>query len=601
MGYGSNTPPVFIQVDQGLKKEVDGLTTQLGGLYTNGKNLFDVSKVTAGYYVSETDGTIKANSAYSVSGFIDIDGDTAYLIEYINSKSTSGLRYAIYDAAKVFITGAAGAALPTNTPVPLSSPSNAKYIVFSYTTGRTNVQLEKGTVETAYEPYGRKTLAISVAVDKALTETDTPADSKTVGDKFTALKSNITIDAVRTTTTLDSNIANLLAAWTPEGVTTWVADRWKIQGSGYLSSTAVVESGAEYLVEVEKANVINQDPGRRPFTISFNGENIEIFGNSDETFIFSRVFTSSTSGAVNVKVGSDNWAGEITNISIRKVLSRPSLPFKINGIGTRMAGNNVSIGDGHAYLTTGTLNTAFGFSAQKRVDTGHSNSAFGYGAQTEVKGGSFNNAFGRAAQGILTTGMYNNAFGVSTQAHLTSGCWNTAIGNEAQRDLTTGDNNISIGRRASNSMTTGSGNVHIGARSGLYPFATTTASFQTFLGFQTSQMTSAQDDYLTAIGYQATGRKYATALGASTVAGAAGAVAIGADSTGAGASTSNQDEIALGTALHRVKIAGKLNVARYTPSSSSDAQGQVGDITSDDNFTYVKASTGWKRSALTSW
>lgn len=601
MGYGSNTPPVVIQVDQGLKSEVDGLTTQLGSIYTNGKNLFDVSRATAGSYVSETDGTIKANGSYTVSDFIEIEGNAAYLIDYINSRSTSGLRYAVYDDAKTFISGAVGAAFPTNTPATFTSPSNAKYIRFSYTTGRTNIMLAKGTVAPDYEPYGKKTLAISVAVDKTLALADTPPDAKTVGDKFTALGKNVTIVADRTTTTLDVSIASSLSAWTPEGNTTWNTDRWKITSSGFLNSTVAVQSGGYYLVEVGKANVVNIDPGKRPFTIFFNGESVDLFGNSDVTYILSWVFVASADGTINVKVGSSNWEGEVTSISVRKILSRPTIPSKINGIETRMAVNNMAAGDGHSYLTTGALNTAYGYTAQKTLDTGSSNSAFGYGAQALIRGGSFNNAFGRAAQGVLTSGMYNNAYGISAQAHLTSGSWNQAMGNEAQRDLTTGDNNVSIGRRASNSLTTGSGNVHIGSRSGLYPYETISASFQTLLGFQTSQATSAQDDYLTAIGYQASGRKYATALGASTVAGAAGAVAIGTDSTGAGASTSNQDEIALGTTLHRIKIGGKLNAARYTPSNSADAQGQVGDITSDDNYFYVKTSTGWKRSALSTW
>jgi hypothetical protein len=39
----------------------------------------------------------------------------------------------------------------------------------------------------------------------------------------------------------------------------------------------------------------------------------------------------------------------------------------------------------------------------------------------------------------------------------------------------------------------------------------------------------------------------------------------------------------------------------YTPSSSSDPNGTVGDIAWDDDYIYIRTSTGWKRSALTSW
>lgn len=36
----------------------------------------------------------------------------------------------------------------------------------------------------------------------------------------------------------------------------------------------------------------------------------------------------------------------------------------------------------------------------------------------------------------------------------------------------------------------------------------------------------------------------------------------------------------------------------YTPTSSSDPNGNIGDIAWDDNYIYVKTSTGWKRALL---
>ena len=39
----------------------------------------------------------------------------------------------------------------------------------------------------------------------------------------------------------------------------------------------------------------------------------------------------------------------------------------------------------------------------------------------------------------------------------------------------------------------------------------------------------------------------------------------------------------------------------YTPTSSADANGNVGDIAWDDDYVYIKTSTGWKRAALTAW
>jgi len=39
----------------------------------------------------------------------------------------------------------------------------------------------------------------------------------------------------------------------------------------------------------------------------------------------------------------------------------------------------------------------------------------------------------------------------------------------------------------------------------------------------------------------------------------------------------------------------------YTPTSSSDTNGNVGDFTWDGNYLYIKTTSGWKRSALTTF
>ena len=39
----------------------------------------------------------------------------------------------------------------------------------------------------------------------------------------------------------------------------------------------------------------------------------------------------------------------------------------------------------------------------------------------------------------------------------------------------------------------------------------------------------------------------------------------------------------------------------YTPIGTSDANGNTGDIAWDDDYVYVKTSTGWKRAALSTW
>ena len=40
---------------------------------------------------------------------------------------------------------------------------------------------------------------------------------------------------------------------------------------------------------------------------------------------------------------------------------------------------------------------------------------------------------------------------------------------------------------------------------------------------------------------------------------------------------------------------------QYTPTSSSDAKGQVGNYTYDENYMYIKTNGGWKRIALSTF
>jgi hypothetical protein len=108
-------------------------------------------------------------------------------------------------------------------------------------------------------------------------------------------------------------------------------------------------------------------------------------------------------------------------------------------------------------------------------------------------------------------------------------------------------------------------------------------------------------DYGIALGYGANVRPgcfASIAIGQGTLARGVGAVAIGCDAGGGGATTLNDNDFSLGTVNHKVKVAGRLTVAQRTPSSSADAQGAVGDITSDGSSIYVKTATGWKRATL---
>ena len=52
-----------------------------------------------------------------------------------------------------------------------------------------------------------------------------------------------------------------------------------------------------------------------------------------------------------------------------------------------------------------------------------------------------------------------------------------------------------------------------------------------------------------------------------------------------------------GSQLRSILLKGDETTA-YTPSSTADPAGDQGDVAYDDNYIYVKTSTGWKRAAL---
>jgi len=230
-------------------------------------------------------------------------------------------------------------------------------------------------------------------------------------------------------------------------------------------------------------------------------------------------------------------------------------------------------------------------------------------------------SIGSGAGGRTSTGKENIAIGRSALlANLTSS-GNVAIGVNTLPGLLSGNGaNFAMGTVCMYAATTASRNVAIGfgtlyQPNGLVANATVAASNNVAIGYQSGAADATDPGGLTAIGTYAVAAQSSTALGYQAVAGvlnsmalgaqtsatAQGSVAIGRDNTYVSASTSVINEIKLGTAAHTVKIIGRLNVARRTPTSGADSQGAVGDVTSDDSYVYVKTSTGWKRSPLTSW
>ena len=133
-------------------------------IVSKGKNLFDyktMSNGQSGVYLTE-DGRLLEYEQWSITDYIPCSGN----IFTINSIGGINTGMCLYDSQKNFITGIAygtiGAEL--KKPITIKNETNASYIRFSYFTSSdpryddriddlSKIQLEEGSVATAYEPY----------------------------------------------------------------------------------------------------------------------------------------------------------------------------------------------------------------------------------------------------------------------------------------------------------------------------------------------------------------------------------------------------------------------------------------------------------------
>jgi hypothetical protein len=120
-------------------------------------------------------------------------------------------------------------------------------------------------------------------------------------------------------------------------------------------------------------------------------------------------------------------------------------------------------------LTTGTENTALGYTAGRDITTGSSNIAIGSRALCHCLGtaitGSNNVAVGVFTLNNTTSGSHNIAIGTGTFANTSVSC-NIGIGGFAAQSVTTGACNTAIGQSTMANNITGGNNIAIGYQAG---------------------------------------------------------------------------------------------------------------------------------------
>lgn len=125
-----------------------------------GKNLFDVDSITENAFLLAGTGGTGSTSASNTSDYIFVKTNQSYCLSfsYTSLQSTNYRSFCYYDTNKNFISSI------TIDPTSFHTftPAQDGYIRFTYDKNYTNIQLEKGTQATTYEPYQSNTSSIDL-------------------------------------------------------------------------------------------------------------------------------------------------------------------------------------------------------------------------------------------------------------------------------------------------------------------------------------------------------------------------------------------------------------------------------------------------------
>ena len=302
-----------------------------------------------------------------------------------------------------------------------------------------------------------------------------------------------------------------------------------------------------------------------------------------------------TSGSYNVAIGY-NSLQQNTGSSYNTAIGYQALLYntssKNTAVGYQSLFDNTSGSSntaiGYNSLTnnsSGYLNTSIGISALSSNTTGYQNTAIGSSSLYSVISGSKNTAIG-ASSLYSNTGSYNTAIGIQALNKNTSGSSNIGIGNDALNKNTTGNYNVAIGLRANYSNQNGSYNTIIGYKAGGGGVQSRNRSI--FLGSNAGYNETTND------------KLYIENSNSSSP-------LIWGDFANDLAAIHGKLGISTKIPTSKVDIEGSNGYDQfrmrtsYTPTSSSDANGEIGDTAWDDNYFYIKTNAGWKRTALSTF
>lgn len=560
--------------DVTIRNEFDDFTNEY---VKENNNLFNKDSYSSGAVsISGSTGKISGN-ADALTVIIPCEGSTTYTISKIKSaRLVFGYSNSDTPVAGDYLDGFTSGT-NDNSVATITTGASAKlllafvYLVTADTTITEqeiidSIQIEVGSEPTLYVPYGDS------VVDSAARAMANDVNEKVDAGSFVSISTKHISAQNEQNTAYGSELLGALSGFTSENGATYdsINGKWHLEyGQSIKTSVAVTQGHAYHIITQWSDNPVEWRLNQpNTFTVKLGTDVAGFFYASDKNPNVD--ITASNTGTVVLELVMGEYAaGDVFNVSMKDITEYTQSIGMLNSYDVHSNNDNMAVGGGHKAISNGDRNTAFGYEAQNDLNTGKGNTAFGYRAQKSIKGGSYNTAFGQNSQLSITEGMYNCAFGHIAQPAVTKGCWNVAMGIESQGNMDEGCNNTSIGRRVHFRLTKGNGNTAVGAQAGFVndlddtTYRTTTANYQTTVGFNATQAKSAtfeQRDYATSFGAFAKAGENATALGPKSSATGAGSVAIGCDNQGNGASASSSNQIAIGTALHSIVLAGhKIN------------------------------------------
>jgi hypothetical protein len=318
---------------------------------------------------------------------------------------------------------------------------------------------------------------------------------------------------------------------------------------------------------------------------------------------------------------------------------------------------STAVGGSAAQFSTGSV-TAFGYAAAAN-STGNSMLAIGYRAGQYV-GGGYSIAIGDYALGnAAETNWGNIVLGHISGRGITTGGFNTLIGHNNANGLTTGSNNTILGYNTATGLSTGSNNTIVGAQiTGLPAGLSNNIILADGSGNQRLNIDAIGDFGINAMNPSSTFQINQSTTGPGSVSNSTNGTTVTGIGTLFTSMFETGDSITVGgqtvaitaiasdlslttatpiTAIHisvpyylsninrltmndhgntgfggiaptsRVDISGRFGYTQfrlrqsYTPSSSTDTNGNVGDFAWDVNYLYIKTSAGWKRTTLSSF